>query len=183
VFGFLHRYTFSDYRVSLKRNPQYGSMHPNMCYQIIRILWDMWHGHWMIPYFSQAPSILSSYGIPRYVYNLHVCPAASDGYGTQTGECIRVLDGHSETVTAVAWLPDGSGFISGGLDRKIILWVCALFIANYNSCSLSSTGRRRQNARLLAYHSHAYNRFGDYTRSVPSSRRRDESSTTCIFRD
>ena len=26
-------------------------------------------------------------------------------------------------VTALAWLPDGSGFISGGLDRKIILWV------------------------------------------------------------
>ena len=41
----------------------------------------------------------------------------------QTGLCIRVLDTHLETVTALAWLPDGSGFISGGLDRKIILWV------------------------------------------------------------
>lgn len=42
----------------------------------------------------------------------------------QTGVCIRVLDSqHQEIVTALSWLPDGSGFISGGLDRKIILWV------------------------------------------------------------
>lgn len=34
-----------------------------------------------------------------------------------------MLDQHSDVVTALAWLPDGSGFISGGLDRKIILWV------------------------------------------------------------
>jgi WD repeat-containing protein 26 len=34
-----------------------------------------------------------------------------------------MLDAHAEVVTALAWLPDGSGFISGGLDRKIILWV------------------------------------------------------------
>ena len=34
-----------------------------------------------------------------------------------------MLDHHTDVVTALAWLPDGSGFISGGLDRKIILWV------------------------------------------------------------
>ena len=43
---------------------------------------------------------------------------------SQSGVLIRVLDAHSDVVTALAWLPDGSGFISGGLDRKIILWVC-----------------------------------------------------------
>lgn len=42
----------------------------------------------------------------------------------QTGLCIRSLEEHSETVTSLAWLPDGTGFISGGLDRKIIHWVC-----------------------------------------------------------
>lgn len=42
---------------------------------------------------------------------------------SQTGASIRVLDAHLDVVTALAWLPDGSGFISGGLDRKIILWV------------------------------------------------------------
>ena len=30
---------------------------------------------------------------------------------------------HNETVTAISWLPDGSGFISGGLDGKVIHWV------------------------------------------------------------
>ncbi|KAI0807887.1 WD40 repeat-like protein [Fomes fomentarius] len=43
-------------------------------------------------------------------------------WNTRTGLCIRVLDQHTDVVTALAWLPDGSGFISGGLDKKIILW-------------------------------------------------------------
>ncbi|EKM55055.1 uncharacterized protein PHACADRAFT_94848 [Phanerochaete carnosa HHB-10118-sp] len=51
---------------------------------------------------------------------------ASENYihmwNTRTGALIRVLDAHFDVVTALAWLPDGSGFISGGLDRRIILW-------------------------------------------------------------
>ncbi|KIM79679.1 hypothetical protein PILCRDRAFT_74055 [Piloderma croceum F 1598] len=46
-------------------------------------------------------------------------------WNTKTGVCTLVLDsqhGHQETVAALSWLPDGSGFISGGLDRRIILW-------------------------------------------------------------
>ncbi|TFK54698.1 WD40 repeat-like protein [Heliocybe sulcata] len=43
-------------------------------------------------------------------------------WNTTSGICIRVLKEHTDTVTSLAWLPDGSGFISGGLDRKIILW-------------------------------------------------------------
>ena len=42
----------------------------------------------------------------------------------QTGACIRTLDEHTETVTAISWLPDGTGFITGALDRKVIIWVC-----------------------------------------------------------
>ncbi|KAJ8078989.1 hypothetical protein PM082_013273 [Marasmius tenuissimus] len=40
----------------------------------------------------------------------------------KTGVCLRTLDEHTETVTALAWLPDGSGFLSAALDRKIIQW-------------------------------------------------------------
>jgi len=43
-------------------------------------------------------------------------------WAVKTAVCIRTLDGHSEPVTALVWLPDNSGFISGSLDRKIILW-------------------------------------------------------------
>ncbi|KAL0946759.1 hypothetical protein HGRIS_012935 [Hohenbuehelia grisea] len=43
-------------------------------------------------------------------------------WNAKTGVCIRTLDAHTETVTALAWLPDDSGFISGGLDRRIIQW-------------------------------------------------------------
>ncbi|KAL5511801.1 hypothetical protein ACEPAH_5019 [Sanghuangporus vaninii] len=40
----------------------------------------------------------------------------------KSGLCLRELDSHEETVSALEWLPDGSGFLSAGLDRKIILW-------------------------------------------------------------
>ncbi|KAG6882646.1 hypothetical protein C0993_009748, partial [Termitomyces sp. T159_Od127] len=39
-----------------------------------------------------------------------------------TGICTKTLEIHKETVTALAWLPDGTGFISGGLDRTIVHW-------------------------------------------------------------
>ncbi|THH17111.1 hypothetical protein EW146_g3632 [Bondarzewia mesenterica] len=43
-------------------------------------------------------------------------------WNTKTGVCLRTLEAHTETVSALAWVPDGSGFISGSQDRKIILW-------------------------------------------------------------
>jgi len=35
---------------------------------------------------------------------------------------MRALEGHSEPVTALIWLPDDSGFFSAGMDFKILLW-------------------------------------------------------------
>ncbi|KAG1877763.1 WD40-repeat-containing domain protein [Suillus subalutaceus] len=35
---------------------------------------------------------------------------------------MKTLENHAETVSTLVWLPDGSGFMSGSLDRKIILW-------------------------------------------------------------
>ncbi|KAG6880248.1 hypothetical protein C0992_001816 [Termitomyces sp. T32_za158] len=43
-------------------------------------------------------------------------------WNAKTGVCTKTLETHKETVTALAWLPDGTGFISGGLDRNIIHW-------------------------------------------------------------
>ncbi|KAI0780438.1 WD40 repeat-like protein [Trametes elegans] len=43
-------------------------------------------------------------------------------WNARSGMRLRTLEQHTDVVTALAWLPDGSGFISGGLDRKIILW-------------------------------------------------------------
>jgi WD40 repeat protein len=44
-------------------------------------------------------------------------------WNVHDGQCLKVLDDHTETVTALTWLPDGSGFISSALDRHIIEWV------------------------------------------------------------
>ena len=42
----------------------------------------------------------------------------------QTGVNMHEIpSAHDETVSAIEWLPDNSGFISGGLDRKIKIWV------------------------------------------------------------
>ncbi|KAI0312503.1 WD40 repeat-like protein [Amylostereum chailletii] len=44
-------------------------------------------------------------------------------WNTKTGLCTRTIDSaHTDTVSALAWLPDGSGFVSGSQDRKIIIW-------------------------------------------------------------
>lgn len=43
-------------------------------------------------------------------------------WNTRTGICLHVLDDHSDVVTALEWLPDGLGFISGSLDSRIIIW-------------------------------------------------------------
>ncbi|EJD05675.1 WD40 repeat-like protein [Fomitiporia mediterranea MF3/22] len=43
-------------------------------------------------------------------------------WSAKTGICLQDCTYHEETVSALEWLPDGSGFLSAGLDRKIILW-------------------------------------------------------------
>ncbi|KAH9035372.1 WD40-repeat-containing domain protein [Lactarius pseudohatsudake] len=43
-------------------------------------------------------------------------------WNTETGICTRTIEAHAETVSALAWVPDGSGFISGSQDGKINLW-------------------------------------------------------------
>ncbi|KAH0830644.1 WD40-repeat-containing domain protein [Lanmaoa asiatica] len=43
-------------------------------------------------------------------------------WDTKTGKCIHTLASHLETVSALVWLPDGSGFMSASLDRKIFSW-------------------------------------------------------------
>lgn len=43
-------------------------------------------------------------------------------FNAKTGVCMRSLSQHTETVSAISWLPDGSGFFSGAMDRKIMHW-------------------------------------------------------------
>ncbi|KAF9065934.1 WD40-repeat-containing domain protein [Rhodocollybia butyracea] len=44
-------------------------------------------------------------------------------WDTKSGKCLRTLDdAHGDTVTSLLGLPDGLGYISGGIDRKIVHW-------------------------------------------------------------
>jgi len=38
----------------------------------------------------------------------------------KTGVCMKEITHHTDTITAVEWLPDGSGFISAGMDSRIV---------------------------------------------------------------
>lgn len=43
-------------------------------------------------------------------------------WDSETGECMRILDGHSEPVWSVAWSLDGRRIASGSADRTIRIW-------------------------------------------------------------
>ena len=55
---------------------------------------------------------------------------------------MRTIETHSETVMAIRWLPDDSGFMSAGLDQRILIWVgIHLFI-----CKVTKLTNRVQDA-------------------------------------
>ena len=70
----------------------------------------------------------------------------------QTGACLQTLSVHSDHVTSLAWLPDNSGFISGGLDREIILWVRSHQSPHYRYLSHITTGLGRSQERYVGYY-------------------------------
>ncbi|BGP45859.1 hypothetical protein JCM10450v2_001694 [Rhodotorula kratochvilovae] len=43
-------------------------------------------------------------------------------WNTETGSCIATLARHEYAIGALAWLPDGRGFVSGGMDSKLYFW-------------------------------------------------------------
>jgi hypothetical protein len=41
----------------------------------------------------------------------------------QTGTCIAELEEHKYAVNGLCWRADGTGFVSGGMDCKVVFWV------------------------------------------------------------
>ncbi|BGP53794.1 hypothetical protein JCM8202v2_001366 [Rhodotorula sphaerocarpa] len=57
-------------------------------------------------------------------------------WNTSTGVCIATLARHDYAIGALAWLPDGRGFVSGAMDSKICFWDLAGNVTAYlNHCS------------------------------------------------
>ncbi|KAG0143927.1 hypothetical protein CROQUDRAFT_672674 [Cronartium quercuum f. sp. fusiforme G11] len=43
-------------------------------------------------------------------------------WNTRTGDCIATMVKHEYDVSALSWLPDGHGFVSGGMDSDVLFW-------------------------------------------------------------
>ncbi|KAH9813948.1 WD40-repeat-containing domain protein [Melampsora americana] len=43
-------------------------------------------------------------------------------WNTRTGDCISTMVKHEYDVSALSWLPDGQGFVSGGMDSDVLFW-------------------------------------------------------------
>ncbi|KAG8835358.1 hypothetical protein FRC17_003841 [Serendipita sp. 399] len=46
-------------------------------------------------------------------------------WDVESGKCIRTLSEHHHLVNGLCWLPNGDGFITGGMDRKVVHWDAA----------------------------------------------------------
>ncbi|KAI0723747.1 WD40-repeat-containing domain protein [Cerioporus squamosus] len=58
--------------------------------------------------------------------SLHRDASSGYGWGAQvlTNSCNRRLESRVEHITAIAWRrPDGSGFISGSVDGRVVIWM------------------------------------------------------------
>ncbi|KAM0792248.1 hypothetical protein ACM66B_004942 [Microbotryomycetes sp. NB124-2] len=43
-------------------------------------------------------------------------------WNTETGACIATLSEHKYQIGALSWLPNGQGFVSGGMDSRVFFW-------------------------------------------------------------
>ncbi len=55
---------------------------------------------------------------------------SSSPQGEQLTDCAK----HTNAVTTLAWMPDGKHFVSGGLDKKIYMWVRGPILALHVLC-------------------------------------------------
>lgn len=43
-------------------------------------------------------------------------------WDVESGICVKTMLDHSHTVNGLCWMADGSGFVTGGMDRRIMQW-------------------------------------------------------------
>ena len=43
-------------------------------------------------------------------------------YDTQTGQMVKQIRGHRETVYCIAYQKDGQKFATGGADNSVVIW-------------------------------------------------------------
>jgi WD40 repeat protein len=117
--------------------------YPCTCnYKTTNFLLGVSRGRSMIPFYCLLASSSSRCGTRRFASSRAIVDRDLNVLThPQSGILIRTIEAHTETVSALAWVPDGSGFISGSQDRRINLWVrhCRLSTCHLINCRLCAT--------------------------------------------
>jgi WD40 repeat protein len=66
-------------------------------------------------------------------------------WDTESGECLRVFAGASDTVRSVAWSPDGKQVLAASHDRCVRVWeadtgACVEVLRGHNDCAVRAAG-------------------------------------------
>ncbi|MCU0754554.1 MAG: hypothetical protein MUE46_05445 [Xanthomonadales bacterium] len=77
----------------------------------------------------------------------------------ESGQCLRVFDGHTDRITSVAYAPDGHTLLSAAYDKTVRLWDLAtgaclkiiLPLPDAQHACLSGDGRRVISASAEAW--------------------------------
>lgn len=107
-------------------------------------------------------------------------------WSTATGEMVRRLLHHDNTISAVAWTPDGAHFLSASVDQKLVLWCSKTFTVVHtwsplriSSMAVTSTGRV-----VAVCHEHKIHVIDLATREKIFSQVETSSVTSvCVSRD
>ena len=78
--------------------------------------------HAVAPVYWRATAITFKTWPGRTIKGMVSCSRDIRLWDVQTGSCVRILDGHTDTIRSVRWSADGSQLLSASHDGTVRIW-------------------------------------------------------------